>query len=728
MKKRRFLYRLIAAYALIVLLYTAAATAMFFHKTNEMAAYRFASNGKEFLLQVRDKIDTQIRVALNAGQQMRLNEKIQRYIQGAEPDYYNVVKIQEELQAIANAFSNYGFVIGVQNLTGDHVITYLNTLQSAHFYEELRLTDDDIRRLEAFKRDEGRRNELLVFPKEAAALDDSKVFTLVKREQLRTGGELLVYMSFFEETVIPPLNGELAESFAIADRSGILSMKKSKAAADWRGFPDSPERLQAAPVEYKHEESAGYSVHTVGSLVLPGHYYIYMTPANALQEQTRAMLNDSLLLFGLLLLAGALLVLLVAANTYRPISRIVQANEALLEIAATGQLSMKHKFLRELLLGYVPEDRIEAGSRSYGLPVPDSPATVVILELADYHEWLERYSAESIRELKSELLVLIGRQLTALDCEVLEWDIMRYTVIVFGQDGERLERLLGRMTDTIQEGLDLGIKSVIGKPVERLGQLQESYRDALGLLEYRRTLSGKDVFTLADLGGLARHDYYYPLETEREIITCFVRGRGEQALTLVKQLVRENLLERRLPPEAVSQFALAIAGTVNRIFQQMKKPQQELFAPGAGLYTELLASRSPAEAGRKIEALFERMRHHFQELENGDEPSVADQLITYIQQNYDRDISLSDIADHFRMSSGYVSRLFKERTGSNFKDYLNLYRVRMAKRLMDERYIKLEELAQRVGCNNAITFSRMFKKYEGISPGQYGKRPEAGEG
>ena len=100
--------------------------------------------------------------------------------------------------------------------------------------------------------------------------------------------------------------------------------------------------------------------------------------------------------------------------------------------------------------------------------------------------------------------------------------------------------------------------------------------------------------------------------------------------------------------------------------------------------------------------------------------TMASKMLNYIQENYTRDISLYDIAEYFNMSVSYLSTMFKYYTGKNFKEYLNLYRVKASKELMQkESNLKIGEIAKRVGCNGSVTFIRMFRKYEGMSPGQY---------
>jgi len=100
--------------------------------------------------------------------------------------------------------------------------------------------------------------------------------------------------------------------------------------------------------------------------------------------------------------------------------------------------------------------------------------------------------------------------------------------------------------------------------------------------------------------------------------------------------------------------------------------------------------------------------------------AMANKMITYINENYDKDISLTEISEYFNMSASYLSTMFKYYTGHNFKDYLNLCRVKAAKELMQKNdNLKINEIASKVGCNGPVTFIRMFRKYEGVSPGQY---------
>jgi two-component system response regulator YesN len=94
-------------------------------------------------------------------------------------------------------------------------------------------------------------------------------------------------------------------------------------------------------------------------------------------------------------------------------------------------------------------------------------------------------------------------------------------------------------------------------------------------------------------------------------------------------------------------------------------------------------------------------------------------VIDYINENYYRQITLDNVAQQVYFSSYYVSRLFKKVLGKNFVEYLNEIRVEKAKELLKDVKYKAYEVADMVGIQNAHYFSKIFKKYTGMSPTKF---------
>ena len=85
------------------------------------------------------------------------------------------------------------------------------------------------------------------------------------------------------------------------------------------------------------------------------------------------------------------------------------------------------------------------------------------------------------------------------------------------------------------------------------------------------------------------------------------------------------------------------------------------------------------------------------------------------------DLSLTSLSLKFEVNAPYLSRFIKEQSGETFIDYVNKQRVQLAKQLMTETDDTITDITQKVGFSNSNTFIRVFKRYEGITPGQFRK-------
>ncbi len=96
--------------------------------------------------------------------------------------------------------------------------------------------------------------------------------------------------------------------------------------------------------------------------------------------------------------------------------------------------------------------------------------------------------------------------------------------------------------------------------------------------------------------------------------------------------------------------------------------------------------------------------------------------IKYIKLNYEKNISLEDVAEYSQISKTYLSLLFKQETGINLSTFLTNYRIEKSKELMKESYYKIYEIAEKVGFDNPYYFSRVFKEKTGISCKEFQKK------
>ncbi|WML51403.1 response regulator [Neobacillus sp. PS3-12] len=98
--------------------------------------------------------------------------------------------------------------------------------------------------------------------------------------------------------------------------------------------------------------------------------------------------------------------------------------------------------------------------------------------------------------------------------------------------------------------------------------------------------------------------------------------------------------------------------------------------------------------------------------------SIAD-IEKYLQDHYDREVKLQEIADVFFLSREYISRKFKQEFGENISDYIVKIRMQKAKSLLKNSELKIYEIANMIGYQDDKYFRKVFKKVEGITPNEF---------
>lgn len=142
------------------------------------------------------------------------------------------------------------------------------------------------------------------------------------------------------------------------------------------------------------------------------------------------------------------------------------------------------------------------------------------------------------------------------------------------------------------------------------------------------------------------------------------------------------------------------------------------------LYCDSYLSRPFSQVGEIGEGYLEvnqaRKRQTILEEEQKNNCSI-EKIEEKIKENLsDGNLSIASLAELLHITPSYLSRFFKKNTEKGVLEYIHESRIGLAKELMQkDREIKIKEVAETAGFSNLATFIRVFKKIEGITPGQF---------
>lgn len=98
---------------------------------------------------------------------------------------------------------------------------------------------------------------------------------------------------------------------------------------------------------------------------------------------------------------------------------------------------------------------------------------------------------------------------------------------------------------------------------------------------------------------------------------------------------------------------------------------------------------------------------------------VRNDICSYIDQHFMEELSMRNVAHAMNYSDAYFCKLFKQCFHVNFSTYLNQYRIRKAKAMMENPRISIKDVGIACGYTDSNYFSRVFKRITGYTPTEY---------
>ncbi len=99
---------------------------------------------------------------------------------------------------------------------------------------------------------------------------------------------------------------------------------------------------------------------------------------------------------------------------------------------------------------------------------------------------------------------------------------------------------------------------------------------------------------------------------------------------------------------------------------------------------------------------------------------LIDKIKLYVNSNYKEDVSINIVADALGISPSYLSRVFHQRTGEKYIDYVTNIRISHAKVMLDSNNsYSIKTISESVGYLSSKYFSKNFKKVTGLTPNEY---------
>ncbi|WP_461206223.1 helix-turn-helix domain-containing protein [Clostridium sp. DL1XJH146] len=389
---------------------------------------------------------------------------------------------------------------------------------------------------------------------------------------------------------------------------------------------------------------------------------------------------------------------------------------------------IKEKLFNNLLTGKgLNVQEIEGRLQFLNIDFTFENFVVIVMQIDDYNEFVTNYDEIKRNLFKLQLIEIIEKLINEKYIGVsIEIESNRLVSIInYGEenvlvnDNNDIVELARKIKNMVEEYFPFTITAGIGMVYKDLFNIKLSYNEALKALRYK-IYQGKNK--IIDIGTIEEDEgelYYYNSEKERLLLNNIKIGNRDKVQAIIEELFLSIINNRNISTIYIKEYFIRI---INQIIESVINSGinlEDIFEKKRNVYDEILEKETISDLENWFKEICLSIVGYINVTNESKGNKNIENVLQYIEKNFNKDISLKDVADYVDLNPSYVSTIFKENIGESFVSYLNKTRIEKAKKLIVNTQHTIKEIGFRVGFNSLQSFFRIFKKYEGITPGQY---------
>ena len=211
----------------------------------------------------------------------------------------------------------------------------------------------------------------------------------------------------------------------------------------------------------------------------------------------------------------------------------------------------------------------------------------------------------------------------------------------------------------------------------------------------------------------------YPYDKEKALITKVKTGDAAQAKAILNDLLGYVFFAEGNNLEIIKTRAIELCSLLSRAAIEGGATNDIILKMNNHFLKNLQEIQNLDNLCYSLQETLEAFMENMFDYIPGKNHDLIKKAISYISKNFSGNLTLEEVADQVHLNPAYFSSIFKQSTGSSFKEYLNMVRIEESKRLLANTDYTIIDIAIASGFEDQSYFSRVFKKYTGLTPRQY---------
>lgn len=565
-------------------------------------------------------------------------------------------------------------------------------------------------------------------------IDESMIRNIVDKMQWASGAHIYV-LNKKSEVVLTSENAPgMTEDI-------LLAMKSSSGLVDYGQTPAN------AMITFQTSENSGWK-------------YIMVTPKSTFFTQINRIKTIGYIILIICFIIGSVLAYVFAYRNYRPIKEIsdiikneytgykqpgnelerikatvlhtLEKKNELKEAISTQIPIMRLGYFTKLMKGFPSGTDTEKDSLSFlQVELLSERFVVMIAEISSNCGFFQSHS-EKEWMLARFTLMNVGEELfnKHYRCYFIEID-QKHTAFIVNlpecpdriSEKNEFGNIFKCLNEILCEKCLLTVTYGVSAVHDGIIQLRECYDEALKVLEYSAVKGkGSMIFFEEEEQLLVDRYYYYPIDTEIQIISLLRAGDYEKSIEMIDMVFDINFKLRRISYESGKCLIIEMISTFMKVMNVILAKSGETMPYMDEVVKSVLGYGTIDEMCIKMKEVAGSICTLVKSSSVSSGEKIVNEIIEYIKDNYDdNSLGLVSIAEQFNITPQYVSTIFKRQTSENIKDFISKVRLEKAKELLADNSLTTADIAEKLGYSDERTVIRLFKKYEGMTPGSYRK-------
>ena len=163
----------------------------------------------------------------------------------------------------------------------------------------------------------------------------------------------------------------------------------------------------------------------------------------------------------------------------------------------------------------------------------------------------------------------------------------------------------------------------------------------------------------------------------------------------------------------------SILACTQAVLSDLNIRYEDIFGNDEMIWDKLIRFETIVDTRQWLINILREIINYINTRNNSQMSKVVETIKQICERDYSGSITIKAISDEMFYNPNYLNNLFKQETGETILEYITKLRMEKAKQLLREPYVKIYEIAQRVGYAHESYFRNLFKQYVGIGPKEY---------